>query len=93
MKYSLILIGFSLLSCNTMKSVKYSLNEEVTLTWESEKANTFDVYSSDTLLVPKIPCDGTNTMTIHGYPPGNYKFVFRSNGDVVETRKITIHNK
>lgn len=91
-KYSLILIGFSLFSCKTMNITEYRSEDTVTLSWDSDKADTFDVYSSDTLLVPKVPCSGTNEMTIHNYPPGNYKFIFKSNGDVVETRKILIHN-
>jgi hypothetical protein len=91
-KYGLILIGFSLLSCKTMNITEYQNNERVTLVWDSDKADTFDVYSSDTLLVPKIPCGGANEITIHNYPPGNYKFVFKSNGDIVETKRIVIHN-
>lgn len=91
-KYSLILMGVCLLSCNTTKTVRYRVDQKVTLTWEDKKADTFDVYSSDTLLVMKVPCLEANQMTIHGYPPGNYKFVFKSNGSVVETKKIIINN-
>jgi hypothetical protein len=91
-KYGLILIGFSLFSCKTIKTTEYYSTDKVTLSWESKKADSFDVYSSDSLMVPKIPCRGTNQMTIHNYPPGTYKFVFKSNGDIVETRRIVIHN-
>lgn len=92
-KCFLILIGFSLFSCKTMNVVEQKSSDLVTLSWQSKEADNFDVYSSDTLLATKIPCLGENTLTIHNYPPGIYKFVFKSNSDVVETLNVRINQK
>ena len=93
MKNVFLITGLFLCSCSNLLIKKYKHKEPLILSWKSDEVGYFDVYSSDTLFVTKIPCSGTKKMTIHNYPPGQYRFVFVSHGVEVESRKIKVVKK
>jgi hypothetical protein len=83
----LLFLSLIIVSCKTQTYIKKP--KFIDITWTS-KSETFDVYKSDSLIVQHIPCYETKKITLHSYPSGEYTFVFKKNGNVVEEKKIKI---
>lgn len=90
--FILILIPI-LFSCNLTRPVVCKNKKEVTLTWNRSESKSIDIYVEDSLSIPNIPCVGTNRLTMHDVNPGDYTFVFKSDGRVIEKKRIIVVDK
>lgn len=92
-KMFLLSITLFLLSCNSIRPVVCKNKKEVTLTWNRSESKSIDIYVEDSLSIPNIPCVGTNRLTMHDVNPGDYTFVFKSDGRVIEKKRIIVVDK
>jgi hypothetical protein len=82
-----------LASCSLTRPVICTNRKEVTLTWKDSKSESIDVYIKNSLSFPNIPCKGENRFTMYDVSPGDYTFVFKSDGKVIEKKRIIIVDK
>lgn len=82
-----------LASCSSARPVICTDRKEVTLTWKDSKSESIDVYIENSLSIPNIPCKGETRFTMYDASPGDYTFVFKSDGKVIEKRRIIVVDK
>ena len=86
----LLILTLIITSC---KAQDYIQKPKFTVLEWKHKSETFDIYQKDSLVVKQVPCAESNKIYLHGYPNGNYTFVFRNKEGIVEEKTIKITNK
>ena len=70
-----------------------SSSESITISWENNSINEFELRSDYSILIPSIPTEGSTQIHLNDLIDGNYFLILKTDGEIIEIRKFLIENK